>query len=81
MKNQKGQMTIEAVLILTLMVSLIFAITKGIKGQKYFTKLVEKPWSYVAGMIENAYWAPVNAGKGKHPNYHSRHGSPIGDKL
>ena len=81
MKNQKGQMTIEAVLILTLMVSLIFVITKGIKQRQYFTKLVEKPWSYVAGMIENAYWAPVARGREKHPNHFSRRGSPQADQL
>lgn len=74
-------MTIEAVLILALMVSIIFAITNGIKGKKYLTQLVEKPWSYVAGMIENAYWAPVARGKGKHPNQISRHASPEGDRL
>ncbi len=82
-KNQKerGQMTIEAVLILTLMVSLVVAITSGIKEKKYFTRLVEKPWVYVAGMIENGYWGPVSRGKGKHPNHPGRHGSPIGDSL
>ena len=81
LKNRKGQVTIEAVLILALMVSLIFAITSGIKGGQYFTRLVEKPWSYVAGMIENAYWASVADGKRKHPNHFGRRGSPQGDKL
>ena len=81
MKNQKGQMTIEAVLILALMVSIIFAVTNGIKNKKYLTQLVEKPWTYVAGMIENAYWAPVRDGKGKHPNHIGRHASPVGDSL
>lgn len=81
MKGQKGQMTIEAVLILTLMVSLIFAITRGIKEKQFFTKLVEKPWSYMAGMIENAYWAPVDRGRGKHPNHYGRRGSPDPDPL
>ena len=74
-------MTIEAVLILTLMVSLIFAITRTIKQKQYLTKLVEKPWSYIAGMVENAYWSPVDDGRRYHPNQISRHGSPEGDLL
>lgn len=77
--KQSGQITIEAVLILTLLVSTVFAGTRMIKDQQMLPKLVEKPWQYLAGMIENAYWAPVDAGKSKHPNQLGRHGSPQGD--
>ena len=78
MKKQSGQITIEAVLILTLLVSTVFAGTRLIQDQQMLSKLVEKPWQYLAGMIENGYWAPVQAGKAKHPNQLSRHGSPQG---
>jgi hypothetical protein len=79
MKSQSGQITIEAVLILTLLVSTIFSGTRVIKDQQLLSKLVEKPWQYLSGMIENGYWAPATAGKSKHPNQLGRHGSPQGD--
>lgn len=79
MKRQSGQITVEAVLILAILVSTIFAGTRVIQDQQFLSKLVEKPWMYLAGMIENGHWSEPDRGKGKHPNKLSRHGSPQGD--
>lgn len=79
MNRERGQMTIEAILILTLLLSTVFAGTRIIRDQQVLSRMVSGPWSYMAGMIENGFWAPAQAGKGKHPNHITRHGSPQGD--
>ena len=80
MKNQKGQMTIEAVLIMTVMVSVLLFIRKGVERTNLLSHLVENPWSHIQGMIENAYWAPTEKSITKHPNLLGRHGSPRGEE-
>ena len=81
MRNrQSGQITVEAVLILTLLFSTVFAGTRLIRDQQLLSRLVQGPWLYLAGMIENGYWAPAEMGRAKHPNHASRHGSPEGDR-
>ncbi len=79
MKNNSGQLTIEAVVILSVLVSVMFAGTRALREKRVLASLVQQPWSYVAGMIENGMWMPPEAGKGSHPNHITRHGSPSGD--
>lgn len=78
-KKNAGQITIEAVLILTIFVSLMYTVSRVMQDGQILSKLVERPWGYVSGMIENSIWAPPAAGKTNHPNQISRHGSPQGD--
>ncbi|MEM7647490.1 MAG: hypothetical protein AAF203_11310 [Pseudomonadota bacterium] len=79
MRSEAGQITIEAVLVLTILVSTIFAGTNLMRDQQILSRMVQGPWSYMAGMIENGFWAPPQAGRSKHPNHITRHGSPQGD--
>ncbi len=77
--NRSGQLTVEAVLILTIFASIMFAGSRALKENNILSSLVERPWTYVAGMIENGIWSPPEQGKGLHPNHITRHGSPQGD--
>ena len=77
--SQKGQITIEAVLILAIFVSIVYAGSNVFNSQQVLSKLVEGPWSHISGMIENAQWGPPQTGQSKHPNHLGRHGSPYGD--
>ena len=77
--KNSGQITVEAVLILAIFVSVITAGTRALRNNNVLSSLVESPWAYVAGMIENGIWAPPEDGKGLHPNHVTRHGSPEGD--
>ena len=77
--NQSGQMTVEAILIITLLLSITMATTKMIQDEGYLARLVEGPWQHLAGMMENGIWAPPEAGRADHPNHLLRHGSPQGD--
>ncbi|MCJ8275282.1 MAG: hypothetical protein MJK18_00435 [Bdellovibrionales bacterium] len=79
LKNQKGQMTIEAVLIATLLLSTLTVASRIIKDQGYLSSLVEGPWQHLSGMIQNGVWAPPQQGTALHPNNLDRHGSPVGD--
>lgn len=79
MKNQRGQLTVEAVLILAIVMSTVYAGTKVMRDEAFLAKMVERPWSFLAGMIENGVWMPAESGRSLHPNHLSRHGSPRGD--
>ena len=79
MKKNSGQITVEAVLIIAILVSTMVAGTRVLKDQKILSKMVEAPWQHLAGMIENGVWGAPELGKGKHPNHMNRHGSPRGD--
>ena len=78
MKNQKGQMTLEAVLIVTFLVTLTVFISNQIQSRQFLQSLVERPWTFLQGMIENGVWAPTQESKQLHPNDLLGHGSPRG---
>lgn len=76
LKSSKGQMTVEAVLLMTIMVAGFLAVQKAFKGNDYLAKVVNGPWSLVQGMVENGVWASADAGRAKHPNNYARRASP-----
>ncbi len=76
--NNKGQLTVEAVLLVTIFASIMFAGSRAMKENNILSSLVENPWRYIAGMIENGVWMPPEQGRGTHPNHIGRHGSPRG---
>ncbi len=71
-KNQKGQVLIEAVLLLTLVVGMWSVFTKFAKQKKWFDSLVNGPWQTMSGMIETGVWDPPQKSKSKHPNSFNR---------
>ena len=77
--KNSGQMTIEAVLIISIMVSVMYAASRVLGDQQILSRLVEQPWGYVAGMIENGIWDNPQRGRDRHPNDITRHGTPLGD--
>lgn len=79
LRNQSGQITIEAVLIVTLLLGTTMATTRIIQDQGFLASLVERPWQHLAGMMENGVWGPPEQGRALHPNHIQRHGSPQGD--
>jgi hypothetical protein len=71
--DQKGQLVIEMVLLLTVLVSLISFVSKGLIEKKYLQNLVQKPFEVLQGMAENGSWGSPNNTKSLHPNLHFRH--------
>ena len=77
--NQGGQLTVEAVLILTIMASVLYSGSRALRSSNVLASMVESPWVYVSGMIENGLWIPPERGRDMHPNHIYRHGSPRGN--
>lgn len=75
-KNSRGQMTIEAILLLTIFIGIFLLAQKTFKSKKYISQMVEGPWSYVQGMIEDGVWLSASNSKSKNPNLFNRHASP-----
>ncbi|MCK6599036.1 MAG: hypothetical protein L6Q37_11785 [Bdellovibrionaceae bacterium] len=68
--NQAGQFVIEAVLILFLSVMLFTALVKSFKDKEIIENILTKPWSKIAGMLENGAWGDPAATRAIHPNNH-----------
>lgn len=77
MKGQKGQMTLEMVLLLTILVSCAIFAFNEIKSRKLLAAFISGPWQPLKNMIENGEWSAD--AKEKHPNLMNRHGSYSGD--
>ena len=77
--NQRGQMTIETMLLITIFLIVALTVQNRMIQQGWAKQLVEGPWTRVQGMIENGVWMAPAAGKKFHPSAFGRHGSLRGD--
>ncbi|OFZ19472.1 MAG: hypothetical protein A2Z20_05475 [Bdellovibrionales bacterium RBG_16_40_8] len=75
MKNSRGQMTVELVLMMVVTVSIGVGISKFMNDNRVVRNLVEGPWDSLAGMIQNGVWGGTND---DHPNNFDRVGSVKG---
>jgi hypothetical protein len=69
-KNQSGQILVEAVLLLVVFVSVMLLVTGQLKKMDYISGLTLSPWEKVSGMVECGVWAACGvqaSGKGLHP--------------
>lgn len=80
LRNQAGQMTVEAILIMIILLSVSLAVSRYMRSEKLVAKIVEGPWLPIRGMIENGVWAKGNAAKAGHPSQPQRHSSNSGDE-
>lgn len=66
--QQDGQLAIEAILLLLVMVTLIISGSKIIRERQLFSKVMQNPSNQLTGMIENGVWGPSKTAQAKHPN-------------
>jgi len=70
--NQKGQVLVEAVLLLVLFMGILFFGLGRLKQMEFVKKLTVDPWVRVSGMVECGTWQPcgknVKGGNAHHPN-------------
>lgn len=71
-QQQRGQVIIEMVLLLVLVVGLWGMFSNYAKQRKWFENLVTGPWQSTAGMIEAGVWEPPQKAIAKHPNNFNR---------
>jgi hypothetical protein len=76
LRNQKGQMTIEAVMLLVIALAFAKVSTAAIKEQDFLRNMVSGPWTYLQGMIQNGVWSDGNNSSNLHPNVYGRRASP-----
>jgi hypothetical protein len=76
LKSQKGQMTLEAVLLMVIGVTFVTVASESLKRKNVLGTLVAEPWGVMQGMIQNSIWAPAEAGSSDHPNVYGRRASP-----
>lgn len=77
--SQKGQMTLEAVLLLVIGVTFVTIASASLKKQNVLATLVSEPWGYMQGMIQNGIWSTADGGINDHPNSFGRRASPRPD--
>lgn len=79
-RQQKGQGTLEAVLIIATLVFLSGLVANKFKENELLAQLVSGPWQRIAGMLQNGVWIAPAKGMALHPNNASRHISLKGDE-
>lgn len=80
-RNESGQATMEAVLLMIIFTMVAVKISSLAKDQGFLPKVVEGPWAPVRGMIEDGVWMKYTDSKALHPNHLKRHQSRKGDST
>ena len=75
-KNERGQFALEAVLLMTVMLSAVLLGLRVLKENDVLANLVETPWERTAGMIETGVWGPAVVNKKNVPYNFSRFYTP-----
>ncbi|WP_413583124.1 hypothetical protein [Bdellovibrio sp. HCB288] len=70
--NNKGQLVIEAVLLMVVMVGIFVASMNALRGSNFLANMISGPWDRVAGMMESGVWKPAKDARQMHPNQRSR---------
>jgi hypothetical protein len=80
-RSQSGQLTIEAILIMTILTAIALSFSRFMKSNNLVADVVEGPWRPIQGMIENGVWESGEKAKSHHPSQKSRHSSNQGDVI
>ncbi|MCB0390203.1 MAG: hypothetical protein KDD58_02875 [Bdellovibrionales bacterium] len=78
-KKNKGQMVIEMILVMTVLLSLVGLVRSSLQSSEVFKTLVQGPWRVLSGMITSGTWDSPSEAVRWHPAYYDNHGSLRGD--
>jgi hypothetical protein len=78
-KNQSGQMVVEAVLLMSVLLGGIYFVGNEMRSRNFIAQLVSGPWLSLAGMIQNGVWGAPSDTTVQHPNSFHRVSTPEGD--
>lgn len=81
MKNQRGQFTMEMILITIVLTSIAILTSRYAQSNALVADIVEGPWRPIQGMIEDGVWQSGDKAKSNHPSMKSRHSSNAGQAL
>ena len=68
MKNNRGQMVVEMLLIMIILVAVMQAVRIALRESEAFQTLVQAPWKPLSGMIQAGAWLPPKEAMVHHPN-------------
>lgn len=71
LKKQSGQIIIENILLMVVLISVFATLINYLKKQEFATQFTEAPWNTMNGMIQCGVWSPCSVEKPvneKHPN-------------
>ena len=71
-KKQRGQITVEIVLLLVVMIGASYLALEKFKVQKPVYNFISNPWKTIGGMIESGSWQKRAEARKDHPNYWKR---------
>lgn len=81
LRNQSGQMILEAILIIVMLFAVTGIIASFFRKEEVVKRLISGPWTNLAGMMQNGVWKPAAEGAVSHPNAHGRHVVIQGDNA
>lgn len=79
LKNQSGQVAIEYILLMVVVLGAFLAARDALLSSNAIANFVQKPWQLVAGMIEVGVWGEPKKVRAQHPGLILRHNSFKGD--
>ena len=79
--SQNGQMILESILILTILMSLSLVTAQYLKSNEVVARLISGPWANLSGMIQNGVWMPPGQAEKYHPNHAKRGASLLGQSA
>lgn len=79
-KNNKGQMAVEMVLILSMLFIFVTIVSTQFRSQELVKNIVSGPWKVLSGMLQNGVWATPEDSMIQHPNAYNRHLTYEGEK-
>lgn len=65
--NNRGQVSVEYILIAVMLMSLATFIGKRLREGEYLSQLVSAPWNVLSGMIEAGVWESSSKARVIHP--------------
>lgn len=77
LKSQNGQMAVEMVLLLALLVAMFITVASIFREKEILAMFVARPWANIASMIQNGVWRPGQL----HPARFERVTSVRGDRA
>ena len=81
MKNSRGQMVVEMILLMVVLLAILGAIRTTLKENETITSLVQGPWLALSGMIQAGAWLAPQEAMTYHPNRQRQHSTVIGKEA
>ena len=73
LQKNRGQITLEAVLILVVLIGVAnLARSYLVEKHDFFSAIIATPWKQIGGMVESGVWGRKNQVRSKHPNHSFR---------